>query len=64
MELKKDLVELYVSRGDLAKEIICRDLKTDISRLFPEELANYLDDIYFMPKEKIYVLKFTFQIKG
>ena len=59
----KDLIAIYnENEKELADELVCKELKSEINKLTPKELTNNLVKVLFIPETERYqvILSFDF----
>ncbi|EFD04317.1 hypothetical protein HMPREF0631_1349 [Peptostreptococcus anaerobius 653-L] len=51
----KDLIAIYYeNEKELADELVCEELKSEINKLTPKELTNNLVKVLFIPETERY----------
>lgn len=61
----KDLIAIYYeNEKELADELVCEELKSEINKLTPKELTNNLVKVLFIPETEKYQVILSFDSRN
>ena len=61
----KDLISIYYeNEKELADELVCEELKSEINKLTSKELANNLEKLLFIPETGKYQVILSFDARN
>ncbi|WP_278973235.1 hypothetical protein [Peptostreptococcus anaerobius] len=61
----KDLIAIYYeNEKELADELVCEELKSEINKLTPKELTNNLVKVLFIPETERYQVILSFDARN